>query len=713
MVNPASLLIASLTCPVALSGCPYLDSSRELTTAPIISPHDHDFYVKREKYYGALEDVDFAALKEDLLSLFRTNDESWPMDYDSYAPLFVRLAWHCSGSYRSSDGRGGCSGGRQRFEPERSWDDNTNLDKARRLLEPLKSKYGEGLSYGDLYAYAGTVAIESMGGPVLDGFCAGRVDADDGSESIQLGPSDEQEALAPCDGNEKDEGNCQSPLGATVIGLIYVNPEGPDGQPYPNESALHVRDTFERMTMNDTETVALIAGGHTFGKTHGPCKTGAGPAPSENPDDPSKWWPGTCGDSGDMGKGNLTFTSGFEGPWTSEPTIWSSTEYFTNLMNFEWQFVIGPGGRYQWETNARDAPEGTMMLTSDMSLSVDPEYVKIVRDFMSHPESFEEQFAHAWYKLTTRDLGPVTNCRGNINPPPAQPFQYPLPDPPKSLPDFDADLRGVVLDLVKGDEARFLRLAVSCAQTVRVTDFQGGCNGSRIRLLPESGWAMNAGVDATISKLDNVYEQFKGEGLTFSDLIVFAGGIAIESASASGKANFCPGRSDAESTDAGSGQWLQSRLNTTDDESITPALFKDVFDVMGFDGRESVALIGGLHSVGSLHCSGDSPSAFCIMGQKISGLDDGSASADDKIIDNGMLVSLMNNNWTMEASDDKVTKQYRNGDLIVSKVDIIIKNDTELSAHANEFAADNDVFLDAFVSAFVKLMNSDRYGTKC
>lgn len=376
----------------------------------------------------------------------------------------MRLAWHVSGSYRSSDGRGGAEGGRQRFDPERSWPDNTNLDKARALLWPIKQKYGEGLSWGDLFVLAGTTAIEAMGGPVL-GFCGGRIDDVDGSQSVGLGgaphglDAPEQNPAMPCE----TQGDCHAPLGATTIGLIYVNPEGPQGQPDPAASALQVRDTFARMGMNDTETVALIGGGHTFGKTHGACPDGAGASPAEDPVHP---WPGKCG----SGKGSDSFTSGFEGPWTTTPTRWSNS-YFEALHGHEWEVYRGPGGHHQWQVKGGPSPtapashptgsttpESVMMLTSDVSLKKDARYSPIVASFAGNAAAFEHAFKHAWYKLMTRDMGPHSRCSGPEVPPP-QPFQRPLPPvdaasspvdytavraPPRLLPTAGASLSAAV-----------------------------------------------------------------------------------------------------------------------------------------------------------------------------------------------------------------------------------------------------------------------------
>jgi catalase/peroxidase HPI len=454
-----------------------------------------------DAYIAALAELDLEAVKEDLQELFVTSQEEWPADYGHYGPFMIRLAWHCAGSYRLSDGRGGCDGGRQRFDPERSWEDNTNLDKARALLWPIKQKYGLGLSWGDLFILAGTTAIESMGGPTI-GFCAGRIDDVDGRDSLGLGPSREQEEIAPC----PVEGACLPPLGASTVGLIYVNPEGPLGNPEPSLSAGDVRDTFRRMGMNDSETVALIGGGHAFGKAHGACPLGAGAPPKDDPVNP---WPGLCG----TGVGVDTFTSGIEGPWVPTPTSWSNS-YFQILQNFEWEVWTGPGNATQWRVAEGATPptapgvapgaprEPVMMMTSDLALLNDPEqsYQSYVRQFAEQPEAFDDAFAAAWYKLTARDMGPHTRCVGDDVPPP-QPWQFPLPPPPPplELPNFaevrDAIERAMVEPnpVLPPDEydgqpwygALFVRLAWGCSSTFRSTDFLGGCNGARIRFSPE------------------------------------------------------------------------------------------------------------------------------------------------------------------------------------------------------------------------------------
>jgi len=438
--------VAAFACLVGASQglCPYNIGTNwaKKDTANSSAPREPPS-VPTPEYEKAVSELDIHAVQKDLKELFKNSQKEWPADYGNYGPFFIRLAWHCSGSYRDTDGRGGCSGGRQRFDPERSWEDNTNLDKARALLQPIKDKYGLGLSYGDLFIMAGTTAIQVMGGPTV-GVCVGRVDDDDGSRSLDLGPTAEQEEFAPCAVN----GNCSAPLGATTVGLIYVNPEGPMGVPEPAPSALEVRDTFSRMGMNDEETVALIGGGHAFGKTHGACPKGPGTAPDQTPAGQPAWH-GLCGSGAEQGIGSNAFTSGFEGSWTRDPTKWDN-EYFTNLLNYDWEVWMGPGGHNQWRVKGGKSPtargafcpdagkpggdskdktckEDVMMLTSDISLLHDPEnkYQAIVKKFAKDSEALDKAFATAWHKLTTRPFGAMPSsslrclpagekkCKGN------------------------------------------------------------------------------------------------------------------------------------------------------------------------------------------------------------------------------------------------------------------------------------------------------------
>jgi len=349
------------------------------------------------EYNTLLKTLDLEAVKADIVALLQSSKECWPADFDNYGPFFIRLAWHCSGSYRKTDGKGGCAGGRQRFSPEGSWDDNTNLDKARALLAPIKAKYGAGLSWGDLFTLAGTTALRNMGAPIKQ-FCAGRIDSPDGSDSLDLGPSPEQEKDAPCAIN----GKCQKPLGTTTIGLIYLNPEGPVAKnektgawepvPDPKLSAKDVRDSFERMDHDDRDTVALIGGGHAFGKTHGACPLGPGSFNASSPDGP---WPGDCG----TGMGADTFTSGFEGPWTTQPTQWDN-EFFRVLVDNEWEKIKGPGNHWQWQVADRSSPyAGVMRLTSDVALMHDDKFAKISQDFANDQNQLDVAFAQAWDKL--------------------------------------------------------------------------------------------------------------------------------------------------------------------------------------------------------------------------------------------------------------------------------------------------------------------------
>jgi len=351
-------------------------------------------------YNAALKALDIDAVTADLMALFWDSQDWWPADWGHYGPFFVRLAWHCSGTYRTTDGVGGCGGGRQRFEPEASWEDNTNLDKARALLSPIKMKYGDALSWGDLIIAAGTTALRASGAPIKQ-LCFGRIDEADGKKSLPLGPSAEQEKVAPC----KVNGMCKGPLGATTVGLIYVNPEGPvmekGGKPVPDPalSVKEIRRTFALMGHSDRGTVALIGGGHAIGKVHGACPKGAGPSPEEayNATPMGTPWPGLCG----TGKGKDTFTSGFEGPWTTRPLRWDN-EFFKVMLENEWEKHIGPGGHWQWRiSNATGPLAGLMRLTSDLALLRDEEYLRIVKEFAGDMRAFDDAFDDAWFKLTT------------------------------------------------------------------------------------------------------------------------------------------------------------------------------------------------------------------------------------------------------------------------------------------------------------------------
>jgi catalase-peroxidase len=556
-----------------------------------------------------------------------------------------------------------------------------------------------GLSWGDLITLAGTTAIEDMGGPVL-GFCGGRIDDHNGADSLPLGPSDVQQAVAPCDVN----GNCTEPLGSTTVGLIYVNPEGPMGNPIPEESAPQIRDTFGRMGMNDTETVALIGGGHAFGKTHGACPLGAGPNPHEDPANP---WPGNCG----SGVGNDTYTSGFEGPWTTSPTVWSN-QYFHNLLDYDWEKYIGPGGHWQWgpvSVNGSEVPE-IMMMTSDVSLLTDPEYLALVQFYADNMEEFERQFSHAWYKLTSRDMGPATRCIGDEVPPP-QPFQYPLPPPPEALPNFDNVAADVYTVMYTPDDAvlpmdstgsygpLFVRLAWQCANTYRRTDYLGGCNGARIRFSPQIDWYANSYLDQALELLQPVKDKY-GDSLTWADLIVLSGGVALEDAASLAGVKivvpFVGGRSDATSGDTPS--YLESPLTggQTDDDIIT---MEDVNTILGLTAREYVVLVGGGHSIGQMHYNR-------------SGFVSGSWTTKPAQLDNEWFTNVLNLDYSETGNDDHLeyTAVASSGEVLyMLKTDMNMRFDAEYRALVQEYASNATLFYKDFVGAWTKMMNADLF----
>ncbi len=665
--------------------------------------------IRRELFYEELKKIDFESVKADIISMFTNSKEFWPADYGNYAPFFIRLAWHCAGSYRNSDGRGGCDGARIRFDPERSWDDNTNLDKARKLLVPIKEKYGLGLSWGDLIALTGTTAIESMNGPVL-GFCPGRMDDDDGLDSLLLGPTPEQDALHPCLVN----GQCKAPLGPTTLGLIYVNPEGPMAQPIPEGSVHDIREVFSRMSMNDTETVALIGGGHAFGKTHGACPSGPGKKPNEDEVQP---WQGKCGGTG---KGINTFTSGFEGPWTTNPLQWDN-EYFNNLLNYKFEVHKGPGDHNQWRvaknnnirssnyeqnyhTYKRPTAENVngrgrqeiMMLTTDIALTRDSKYLEIVKEYAKDLNVFSNDFAHAWYKLVTRDMGPITRCFG-ADVPAAQDFQYPLPPPPLHEPDWSSVKQEIIKvmysqseyltpDFVHGKPyygSWFVKLAWQCASTFRRTDYLGGCNGARIRFSPQKDWKRNIGMDSVLDVLQAVKDKFN-PSLTWADLIVLAGTTALEEATKM-EYSFCGGRSDA--TDGSGSEFLN--LNKYPN---LLAAFKDLSNLRGLTSREAVALQARIRGAES---------------QKKIGFHGTWMGNDMNHLGNDYFKILLEESWT--PVDKREAKSDVRENTYMSASDFVVLYNAPLLAIVQEFASDNRLFLEVFRGAWTKLMNSDRF----
>jgi len=653
-------------------------------------PSSHSFHRPQHR----AQVVDYDAVKQDILQLLTNSQPFWPADVGpdgpNYGPFFIRLAWHCTGSYRNSDGRGGCDGGNIRFEPVRSWPDNTNLDKALLLLEPIKIKYGAALSWGDLIVLTGNTAIESMGGPIL-GFCGGRIDDPDGSNSWELGPTDHQQQIAPCPIN----GRCEPPLGTDTVGLIYVNPEGVMANHNPTESAPEIRRVFARMDMNDSETVALIGGGHSFGRTHGACPAGAGPSPKEDPYNP---WPGLCS--------NGTFTSGLNGPWTATPTTWGN-DYFRNLLTYNYELVPSPGGAKQFEpTPGQGAPDDIMMLTTDIALLQDVKYKALVQEFAETQAQLNNAFSHAWYKLTTRDMGPVTRCVGN-NVPPAQPFQNPLPSTDPSPADIDFAYILIEKSLYNGGSfsdqvngyryqgALYVQLAWQSANTFRHTDYRGGADGATIRFPPQSGWEVNKGMDLVLQQLSSIKNQV-GDNVSWADLIVLAGQVALENADPDFSLSFCSGRGDARNGDKAVG--LQPRSYITD-----PILSSvDTMRVMGLTPEEYVALEGRPRS----------PAYMKKLGYS------GSWTTDPSQLNNEYFITLLNNTWKLVGSQtDKVgekpttTQEYKavNDDLYITGLDLAILHNPMFKRIAENFAHSNELFLHSFAHAWTKVMNADRF----
>lgn len=655
-----ALCMAATNSLVVNAGCPMGDKSNARSMSQV-NPHTTNNSHQQRQLAGNFGDYGipeggFAAVREDIKKFLVTSQDFFPADFAdtaggaNYGGLMIRLAWHCSGSFRASDGRGGCDGGRIRFEPELNWDDNANLNNALKLLEPIKEKYGSLLSWGDLIILTGTTAIESMGGPIL-GFCGGRVDNIDGSDSLVLGPSAEQEELAPCQSIGM-QGQCQSPLGPTTIGLIYVNPDGPVTAPgNPVASGVDIRDSFGRMGFNDTESVALIGGGHAFGKNHGAC-----PTPP-------------CGEAPLEGIGPNTYTSGFEGAWTTKPTTWTN-QYFSNLLNLDWERAVGPGGHEQWSPNGTDVP--IVMLTADIALSADPEYRPISEEFESDISSLENQFAHAWYRLTSQDMGPRERCLNEdlANIPPAQSWQNPLPmEQENAVVDYEA-ARSKIQELIDEDSnniAAFSNLAYQCASTFRSTDHRGGCNGARIRFVPENEWEANTGTAEALSTLEVIKESVPT--ISYADLIVLAGQVAIEAAG-DVKLEFCEGRVDA--VDGSGSDYLAPRFYTPAVASV-----RDDIQVKGLTPMEGVSLYARPSSTSSN--AGDNFTAAELA-----------RSATPNALSNVYFTHLL----------------VGDGDFDEYEVALL---EEEFLPIVQQFADDEAKFLEVFTTAWTKMMVADRF----
>ncbi len=676
-------------------------------------------------YAKEFSTLDLEAVKNDIQQVMTTSQDWWPADYGHYGPFFIRLAWHSAGTYRTFDGRGGAGAGQQRFEPLNSWPDNTNLDKAQRLLWPIKQKYGRKISWADLMVLTVTLAMESMGFQTY-GFAGGREDSWT-PDLVYWGP--ENEFLASERHGEGRE--LKRPLAASRLGLIYVNPEGPNGKPDPLAAAKDIRETFGRMAMNDEETVALIAGGHTFGKAHGAAKPDecVGPEPaSANIEDQGLGWKNKCG----SGKGVDTITSGLEGAWTSSPAYWS-TQYLDNLFEYEWVKSKSPAGATQWvpkdgaaQGTVPDAHDSSkshapIMFTTDLSLKEDPEYRKASQRFRENPEEFEAAFARAWFKLTHRDMGPRARYLGPDVPDealiwqdPISPVDYPLINA-QDINQLKSDILGSGLTI-----SELVRTAWASASTYRDTDKRGGANGARLRLAPQKDWAVNNPLEAekVLGILGNIQSSFNsaqadGKEVSMADLIVLGGTAAIEKAAQdaghSVTVSFTPGRGDAnaEQTDINSFAVLEPvadgfRNYTKDgnDQSVVDLLV-DRSDLLNLTAPEMTALIGGLR----------------VLDANSGGTKHGVFTDQPGTLSNDFFVNLLDigTQWKPSATTKDVFEGHdrSSGDLkwTATSVDLIFGSNSELRAIAESYAyADaEETFINDFVAAWNKVMMLDRF----
>lgn len=670
-------------------------------------------------YAEAFKGLDVEAVKQDLIEVMTTSQDWWPADFGHYGGLFIRLSWHAAGTYRIEDGRGGAGDGSQRFAPLNSWPDNANLDKARRLLWPVKKKYGQKISWADLLVLAGNVALESMGFKTF-GFGFGREDIWE-PEEIFWGPEDTWLG----DERYAGERELSGPLGAVQMGLIYVNPEGPNGNPDPIAAARDIRETFRRMAMNDEETVALIAGGHSFGKTHG-----AGPADNVGPEpeaapleDQGLGWLSTYG----SGRGADTITSGLEVTWSNTPTRWGSS-FFENLFRYEYELTQSPAGAHQWvakdaEATVPDAFDPSKkrlptMLTTDLALRFDPEYEKISRRFHENLEEFGLAFAKAWYKLLHRDMGPVSRYLGPWVPEP-QLWQDPVPPVDHELVDADdiASLKRTVLDSGLS-VSEIVSTAWAAAASYRDTDKRGGANGARIRLAPQKDWEVNAGTAAVVERLEQVRQKFNsaqsgGKRVSLADLIVLAGSAAVEKAAREAgvevEVPFAPGRTDAtqEQTDVQSFSVMEPRADGFRNylragEKLPPeTLLLDRANLLSLTAPEMTVLVGGLRALGANH----------------GGVRHGVFTDRPGVLSTDFFVNLldMGTEWKVSTGTENVYegRDRATGEVTrtATAVDLVFGSNSQLRAIAEVYAEDDarEKFVRDFVDAWVKVMNLDRF----
>ncbi|HWS31928.1 MAG TPA: catalase/peroxidase HPI [Actinoplanes sp.] len=667
-------------------------------------------------YATEFEKLDVEALKADIVTVLTTSQDWWPADFGHYGGLMIRLSWHAAGTYRIHDGRGGAGDGNQRFAPLNSWPDNANLDKARRLLWPVKAKYGQKVSWADLLVLAGNVSLESMGFQTF-GFAFGRADVWE-PEEISWGVEDTWlgDARYLSDNSMSDE------VGAAEMGLIYVNPEGPRGSADPLQAAWFIRETFARMAMNDEETVALIAGGHTFGKAHGagPAGDAVGPEPEGAPiEAQGLGWLSTHG----SGKGGDTITSGLEVTWTDKPTQWSN-RFFEILFGYEWELTTSPAGAKQWVAKNAEAiiPDAhdpskkhlPTMLTTDLSLRVDPAYEKISRRFLENPDQFALAFAKAWYKLLHRDMGPVARYLGPWVPE-AQIWQDPVPAVEGPLVG-EADITALKAKVLESglSTAQLVSAAWASAATFRTTDKRGGANGARIRLEPQRSWEVNQPVIATIDALESIQREFNAAGgaqISLADLIVLAGSAAVEKAAAEAGVKvtvpFRAGRTDAtqEQTDVESFRVLEPRADgfrnylRPGEKNQPEVLLIDRAYMLNLTAPETTALVGGLRA----------------LGNNVSG-DHGVLTAKPGALTTDFFVNLLSPGTRWKASDTEHVYEIRDAATdelkwTATAVDLIFGSNSQLRALAEVYAGSDatEKFVNDFVAAWVKVMENDRF----
>ena len=693
--------------------------------SPLSDPMGREF-----NYAEEFKSLDLQAVITDLQALMTTSQDWWPADYGHYGPFFIRMAWHSAGTYRIGDGRGGAGSGTQRFAPLNSWPDNANLDKARRLLCPIKQKYGRKISWADIMILAGNVALESMGFKTF-GFGGGRPDVWEPEEDIYWGPEGKWLADERYSGDRELEGH----LGAVQMGLIYVNPEGPNGKPDPFSAARDIRETFARMAMNDEETVALIAGGHTFGKTHGaaPPPQYVGPEPEgADVEQQGLGWNNKFG----TGKGSHTITSGLEGAWTQTPTKWSNN-YLQNLFGFEWELTKSPAGAHQWtpkngagaatvpdahDPSKRHAP---FMLTTDLALRVDPIYGPIAKRFLDHPDQFADAFAKAWFKLTHRDMGPISRYLGPLVPREPQLWQDPVPKVDHKLID-DKDAAALKAKILASglSISELVTTAWAAASTFRGSDKRGGANGARIRLMPQKDWELNqpAQLGKVLLKLEAVQKEFnssqangsRGKAVSLADLIVLGGNAAIEEAARKAGRNvtvpFSPGRTDAsqEQTDAHSFAVLEPAADAfrnyrrKGEQRSTEELLLDRAQLLTLTAPEMTVLMGGLR----------------VLNANFAQSKHGVFTRRPETLTNDFFVNLldMNTKWQPGTNSNGGAYEGRDratGELkwTATRVDLLFGSNSQLRALAEVYACEDakGKFVRDFIAAWNKVMNLDRF----